>query len=78
MAAETSVHFGSFRLDSQNACVWRGEEMIKLTPKALAVLCYLVEHPGRLVTREELFTARNCCQRHRFVSLCARDPQDLG
>lgn len=57
MAAETSVHFGSFRLDSQNACVWRGEEMIKLTPKAFAVLQHLIDNAGRLVTKEEFFTA---------------------
>jgi len=57
MATETSVSFGAFRLDPQNACVWRGTEMIKLTPKAFAVLHYLVSHPGRLVTKDELFTA---------------------
>jgi TolB-like protein/DNA-binding winged helix-turn-helix (wHTH) protein len=57
MVTETSVSFGAFRLDPQNACVWRGEKMIKLTPKAFAVLHYLVSHPGRLVTKDELFTA---------------------
>ena len=57
MTTETSVSFGTFRLDPQNACVWRGAEMIKLTPKAFAVLHYLVSHPGRLVTKDELFTA---------------------
>lgn len=57
MATETSVSFGSFRLDPRNACVWRGAEMIRLTPKAFAVLHYLVAHPGRLVTKEEFFTA---------------------
>jgi DNA-binding winged helix-turn-helix (wHTH) protein len=56
MAAETPVSFGNFRLDPQNACVWRGTEMIKLTPKAFAVLHYLIEHQGRVVTKEELFT----------------------
>jgi TolB-like protein/DNA-binding winged helix-turn-helix (wHTH) protein/Flp pilus assembly protein TadD len=56
MATETSVSFGAFRLDRQNACVWRDTEMIKLTPKAFAVLSYLIEHPGRIVTKEELFT----------------------
>jgi DNA-binding winged helix-turn-helix (wHTH) protein len=57
MAAENSVSFGSFRLDPQNACVWRGEEMIKLTPKAFAVLQHLIDNAGRLVTKEEFFTA---------------------
>lgn len=57
MAAETSIHFGSFRLDPQNACAWHGEEMIKLTPKAFAVLQHLIDNAGRLVTKEEFFTA---------------------
>ncbi|HEV8712695.1 MAG TPA: winged helix-turn-helix domain-containing protein [Candidatus Binatia bacterium] len=57
MAADTSFSFGAFRVDTQNACIWRGTEMLKLTPKAFAVLHYLVTHPGRLVTKDELFTA---------------------
>jgi DNA-binding winged helix-turn-helix (wHTH) protein len=57
MATETAYSFGIFRLDPQNACVWRDEEMIKVTPKAFAVLQYLVEHPGRIVTKDELFTS---------------------
>lgn len=57
MTTETSASFGVFRLDTPNACVWRGAEMIKLTPKAFAVLSYLLEHSGRIVTKDELFTA---------------------
>jgi predicted ATPase/DNA-binding winged helix-turn-helix (wHTH) protein len=53
--------FPPFRLDSENQCLWRGdglaEERILLAPKAFAVLRYLVEHPGRLVTQDELFEA---------------------
>ena len=49
--------FGSFRLDSANQCLWRGDARITLTPKVFAVLCYLVEHPERLVTQEELLEA---------------------
>src|SRR5262249_5190880 len=46
--------FWNFRLDTVNQCVWRGEARISLTPRAFAVLRYLVEHPGRLVTHDEL------------------------
>ncbi len=51
--------FPPFRLDACNQCLWRVGEMnrterIQVTPKAFAVLAYLVEHPGRLVTHEEL------------------------
>ena len=54
--------FLPFRLDTVNQCLWRrGEtahdERMLLTPKAFAVLRYLVEHAGRLVTQEELLEA---------------------
>src|SRR6266850_667435 len=53
--------FPPFRLDTVNQCLWRGdgvaEERIPLAPKAFDVLRYLVEHPGRLVTQDELFEA---------------------
>ena len=49
--------FHSFRLDSVNQCLWRGDQRVAMTPKAFDVLRYLVEHPGRLVTHEELLEA---------------------
>jgi DNA-binding winged helix-turn-helix (wHTH) protein len=54
--------FPPFRLDTANQCLWRrgdtGQEArILLTPKAFAVLAYLVEHAGRLVTPDELLEA---------------------
>ena len=49
--------FGPFRLDEANQCVWRGDTRIALMPKPFAVLQYLVEHAGRLVTHDELLAA---------------------
>lgn len=49
--------FPSFRLDTLHEGLWRGSETVPLRRKLLALLHYLVEHPGRLVTREELFAA---------------------
>src|ERR1700690_1424395 len=54
--------FLPFRIDTANQCLWRcgdagQEERILLTPKAFAVLAYLVEHAGRLVTPDELLEA---------------------
>ncbi len=49
--------FRTFRLDTGNQCLWRGEHRVPLTPKAFDVLRYLVEHPGRLVTQDELLEA---------------------
>jgi predicted ATPase len=46
---------GPWRLDAENVRVWRGEEVQQLTPKAFALLRYLVEHPGRVLTKDELF-----------------------
>src|SRR5262245_60200531 len=57
MTAKQQVVFGPFRLDLADERVWRGQEVCKLTRKAFAVLRYLVEHAGRLVTKEELFKA---------------------
>ena len=49
--------FEPFRLDPVNHCLWRAEERVLLTPKAFDVLRYLVEHPGRLVTQDEILEA---------------------
>src|ERR687887_1639752 len=49
--------FGSFRLDPDNARLWRGAQAIALTPKAFEVLHYLVTHPDRLVTKDTLLDA---------------------
>src|SRR5580692_1041 len=49
--------FQSFRLDSANQCLWRGDERAQITPKAFDVLRYMVENAGRLVTQAELLEA---------------------
>ena len=49
--------FADFRLDPDNACLWRGAQAIVLTPKAFEVLHYLVTHPDRLVTKDTLLDA---------------------
>ncbi len=50
-------NFGPFRLDARNEQLWHEQEVLHLTNKALAVLCYLVEHQGQLVTKDDLFAA---------------------
>ena len=57
MQSQNSNHFGPFRLDTVNECLWRGKQAVALKPKAFAVLRYLVEHPGRLVSKNELLDA---------------------
>jgi TolB-like protein/DNA-binding winged helix-turn-helix (wHTH) protein/Flp pilus assembly protein TadD len=46
--------FQTFRLDTENHCLWRGESRVAIPPKAYDVLRYLVENPSRLVTQDEL------------------------
>ena len=49
--------FESFGLDTANQCLLRGGQSLDLPPKPFAVLRYLVEHPGRLITHDELLDA---------------------
>src|SRR5499433_1597965 len=49
--------FADFRLDPDNACLWRGTQPIALTPKAFDVLHYLVTHPDQLVSKDTLLDA---------------------
>ena len=51
------VKFGEFSLDAPNGQLWRGNDEIRLSHKAIAVLDYLVQRPGQLVSRDELFAA---------------------
>ena len=58
----STKEFPPFRLDTFNECLWRSGdigsvERILLPPKAFAMLHYLVEHAGRLVTQDELLDA---------------------
>jgi DNA-binding winged helix-turn-helix (wHTH) protein/tetratricopeptide (TPR) repeat protein len=57
--------FGSFRLDADNAVLWREAETVSLPPKAFALLHYLVSHPGRLLTKDTLLDA---VWQRRYVS----------
>ena len=57
MAAASSSPVPLFCLDLANQCLWRNQHAIALTPKAFTVLHHLVEHPGQLVTKEELLDA---------------------
>lgn len=53
---EASIYeFGEFRLDSGGGVVlWRAGEIVDVTPKALEILCVLVENSCQVVTKEEL------------------------
>src|SRR5262245_20006594 len=46
--------FGPFHMDSTQGHLWQGDQAIALRPQSLALLRYLVAHPGRLVTKAEV------------------------
>ncbi len=46
--------FGGFCLDESCELLLRGEKEIPLRPKTYSVLVYLLENPGRLVSKAEL------------------------
>src|SRR5439155_21041951 len=54
MATGTQRQSVPLRLDVANEWVWQGEQRLQLTPKAFAVLRHLLDHPSRVVTKEEL------------------------
>jgi len=54
MEALFEIHFGSFRLDPANSCIWQGTIQHPLAPKDFALLYALASRSGNLVTKKEL------------------------
>jgi predicted ATPase/DNA-binding winged helix-turn-helix (wHTH) protein len=52
-----SYQFGEFTLDVARGCVLKAGAEIKVRPKVYETLKYLVEHPGRLIGKQELMQA---------------------
>jgi hypothetical protein len=48
------VSFPPFRLDTEQGRLWKGEAPLTLRRKPFAILRYLAERPGKLVTHDEL------------------------
>src|SRR5918999_795544 len=57
MAPETVLDFAGFRLDSVSGHLYRGDFPVPLTPKAFALLTYLAQNAGRLVSKQDLLDA---------------------
>jgi TolB-like protein/Flp pilus assembly protein TadD len=53
---ERTLTFGRYRLEPRGGLM-SGAREIRLTPKALALLTFLAERPGEVITKEELFAA---------------------
>jgi TolB-like protein/DNA-binding winged helix-turn-helix (wHTH) protein/Flp pilus assembly protein TadD len=54
LLARSVYRFGPFVLDSRRRTLCRADAPVPLTAKAFDVLLFLVQHPHRLVTKEEL------------------------
>jgi DNA-binding winged helix-turn-helix (wHTH) protein len=46
--------FGPYRLDPEGAALWREGEIVSVRPKCFDLLLYLMQHPGKLITKETL------------------------
>ncbi len=55
--AHRAFVFADYTLDLTRGCLRAGDRVIELRPKSFAVLAYLVEHAGRLVSKDELIGA---------------------
>jgi len=53
---DKALTFGRYRLDPR-AGLTSGAREVKLTPKALALLSFLAERPGEVISKDELFAA---------------------
>src|SRR6266481_2868547 len=56
-ANEDIFRFEGFTLDLRRGCLRAGDREIELRPKSFAMLRYLVENAGRLVSKDELMKA---------------------
>ena len=57
MAPTRQFYFGDFRLDAVQRALFRKDELVPLTPKALETLLFLVERHGQIVEKKELMDA---------------------
>jgi DNA-binding winged helix-turn-helix (wHTH) protein/predicted ATPase len=57
MDAPPSLYFLPFRLELGNDQLWKEDKTVPLRRKTSAVLRYLVDHPGQLVTKEQVLAA---------------------
>lgn len=71
---ETKVYaFGDFTLDLSACLLMRDGKPVKLTPKEYRMLCYLLENPGRVLTRDALLNhvwGYSCFVTPRSVDRC--------
>src|SRR5262245_46626028 len=60
-----TYEFGEFRLDTKRYELRRAGDLLPLEPQVYAVMCYLLEHRDRVVTKDELLDE---VWGHRFIT----------
>ena len=70
---KNEICFGEFKLDRDS--LWKAGELIRLRPKTQAVLRFLAERAGRLVTKDELLDAiwTDTAVTDAVLKVCVRD-----
>src|SRR5262245_51724147 len=65
----------AIRIERENEWAWCGKRRLALTPKAFDVLRHLVEHAGRLITKDELMARvwRDAIGSDSALTSCIRD-----
>ncbi len=51
------LRFGEFRLSPDERRLWKNQNELRLTPKAMELLLYLATRPGEVVSKEDIFKA---------------------
>ncbi len=54
-AVNSLYEFGEFRLDTGTGTLWRGSDVISLSPKAAELLKLLIERDGQVVSKKDIF-----------------------
>ena len=54
MKNKTLYDFEGFRIDMDQGCLWRDEELVALTPKAFETLVVLVKNSGRVISKNSI------------------------
>jgi len=53
-AVSETYQFGDVRVDFRRAEAYRGQDVVELSAKEFKLLCYLIEHRGAALSRDEL------------------------
>lgn len=75
MGSSAGYRFGQFVLNLDRGCLQKGGADLALRPKAFDVLRHLVEHAGRLASKDELVSAvwPNVIVNDDALAQCIRD-----